>query len=199
MATGTPRSAEVSRKTGETDVRVRLDLDGTGQSTISTGIPFFDHMLTLLCRHGRIEADIQASGDIQVDFHHTVEDVGIAFGQALARALGEKRGIARYGEALLPMDEALARVALDLSGRSYLVIELNTAAERVGSFDRELVPQFFLAVAANAGMTLHVDVLRGENLHHILEAVFKGCGLAMRRAVLREAGSNDIPSTKGIL
>ncbi len=151
---------EVSRKTRETEVVVRLGLDGTGQVEISTGIPFFDHMLTLLCRHGRIDAEIRAAGDIQVDFHHTVEDVGIAFGQALARALGEKRGIARYGEARLPMDEALAEVAVDLSGRSYLVIELNTAAERAGTFDRELVPQFFMAVASNAGMTLHVDVRR---------------------------------------
>ncbi len=178
---------------------VRLGLDGTGQTEVSTGIPFFDHMLTLLCRHGRIDAEIRATGDIQVDFHHTVEDVGIAFGQALVRALGEKRGIARYGEARLPMDEALAEVAVDLSGRSYLVMELSAAAERVGTFDRELVPQFFMAVASNAGMTLHVDVRRGENLHHILEAVFKGCGLAIRRAVAREAGASDIPSTKGIL
>jgi imidazoleglycerol-phosphate dehydratase len=195
----TPRAAQVSRKTGETDVSVRLDLDGSGQVQVETGIPFFDHMLTLMGRHGGLDLAVRAVGDIQVDFHHTVEDVGLTFGQALARALGEKRGIARFGQRLLPMDEALAEVALDLSGRPFLVMNLPPAAERTGTFDRELARQFFQAVATAAGVTLHLTVRSGDDLHHILESVFKGFGVALREAVSLRPGSREIPSTKGIL
>ncbi len=193
------RKTEEKRVTRETDICVFLDLDGKGVSKIDTGIPFFDHMLTLMCRHGKIDARIKASGDIEVDFHHTVEDVGITLGKAMAQALGDKKGIARYGEALVPMDEALAEVALDISGRSYLVMNVSAPTARVGNFDRELVDQFFQAVAANAGLTLHVNLRYGDNLHHIIEAVFKAFGLAFSRAACVVPGATDIPSTKGVL
>ncbi len=193
------RKSEVTRKTRETEVNVSLRLAGGGESEIATGIPFFDHMLTLMCRHGRLDARITAKGDLEVDFHHTVEDVGITLGKALVQALGEKKGIARYGQALVPMDEALAEVALDISGRSYLVMNVSASAERVGTFDRELVSQFFQALAANAGLTLHVNLRYGDNLHHVIEAVFKAFGLALSRAVALVPGREDVPSTKGVL
>ncbi len=193
------RTAEVSRKTKETDVTVFLDLDGRGKYEIDTGIPFFDHMLSLMCRHGRFDGRIRAKGDIEVDYHHTVEDVGLSFGQALVKALGDKKGIRRFGLALIPMDEALAEVAVDLSGRPYLVFNISSSTQRVGNFDRELVNQFFQALAASAQLTLHVNLRYGDNLHHIIEAVFKAFGQALSMAVAPVAGSSDVPSTKGVL
>jgi imidazoleglycerol-phosphate dehydratase len=193
------RRAEITRKTRETDVAVAFSLDGEGSCRAATGIPFFDHMLTLMTCHGRFDAEFKAVGDVEVDFHHTVEDVGICLGRALAEALGDKKGISRYGQALVPMDEALAEVALDVSGRPYLVMRLETSAERVGNFDRELADQFFQAVATNAGLTLHVNLRYGANLHHSLEAVFKAFGLALSRAAAIVPGRADIPSSKGVL
>lgn len=193
------RKADVKRKTKETEVSVFIDLDSRGGYDVDTGIPFFDHMLSLMSRHGRMETRIKARGDIQVDFHHTVEDVGITLGSALKEALGDKSGISRYGSASVPMDEALAEVALDISGRPYLVMNLSSPAQRVGSFDRELVNQFFQALASSAGLTLHINLKYGDNLHHILEAVFKAFGLALFRASCLVPGQEDVPSTKGIL
>jgi imidazoleglycerol-phosphate dehydratase len=193
------RAAEVERKTRETKVTVFIDLDGRGGYQVDTGIPFFDHMLSLMCRHGDLEARIEARGDLEVDFHHTVEDVGITLGKALAEALGDKKGIARYGQASVPMDEALAEVSLDISGRPYLVMNLKSPTDRVGNFDRELADQFFQALATNAGLTLHVNLLYGDNLHHILEAAFKAFGVALSRAVNLVPGRSDIPSSKGVL
>jgi imidazoleglycerol-phosphate dehydratase len=191
------RTAEVHRKTGETDVLLRLELDGSGRAQVSTGIGFLDHMLQLLARHGRFDLAVEARGDTQVDDHHTTEDVGIVLGQALARALGDKRGVARYGHAYAPMDEALVRTALDLSGRPYCVYDVPAPRDKVGAFDTELVEHFCHSVAVHGGITLHVDLIRGRNTHHIVEAVFKSLALALHDAtrVVRE----DLPSTKGVL
>jgi imidazoleglycerol-phosphate dehydratase len=191
------RTAEVHRQTGETDIRVRLDLDGTGEAEIATGVPFLDHMLTLLARHGRFDLLVRAAGDTEVDDHHTTEDVGIVLGGALREALGDKRGVARYGWAYAPMDETLVRTALDLSGRPYCVYEVPVPAAKVGAFDTELVGHFCRSLAFQALLTLHVDLIRGENTHHILEAVFKSLALALHAAtrLVRE----DLPSTKGTL
>jgi imidazoleglycerol-phosphate dehydratase len=178
-------------------VRLRLDLDGTGAAEVGTGIGFLDHMLDLFARHGRMDLRVHASGDTHVDDHHTTEDVAIVLGQAIKEACGDKRGIARYGHAYVPMDEALVRSALDLSGRPFCVYEVALPTTRVGTFDTELVEHFFQSLALNAGLTLHVDLIRGRNTHHIVEAVFKSAALALHHAtrIVRE----DLPSTKGTL
>lgn len=194
------RSASISRRTAETDVSVSIGLDGTGRSTISTGIGFFDHMLELFARHGLFDVEAKVTGDLHVDHHHTVEDTGIALGQAFARALGDKRGIARYADIHMPMDEALTRVAIDISGRPFLVFRTTFKVEKIGQFDTELVREWFQAFAMNAGITLHVETLYGDNAHHIAESCFKGLARALRKAVAvdpREDGR--IPSTKGSL
>ncbi len=194
------RKAHVERTTGETRVELTLDLDGTGQWEIDTGVGFFDHMLSHIAAHGLLDLTLRASGDLHVDAHHTVEDVGIALGMGLRQALGERRGIARYGHTLLPMDESLAMVALDFSNRGLFVGELPFAARRVGDFDTELVAEFLRALASNAGMTLHVRLLCGANVHHQIEAVFKGLGRALRQAVALDTRAGDrVPSTKGVL
>lgn len=194
------RRATITRKTNETDIAVTLDLDGTGAATIRTGIGFFDHMLDQLSRHALIDMQISASGDLHIDDHHTVEDCGIALGQALAQALGDKAGIRRYGSFHLAMDDALVRVALDLSGRPYLCWNLPFAAPKIGSFDTELVREFFQALSVHAGITLHVDLIRGENAHHIAEAAFKALARALREAVEPDPGMEGrLPSTKGAL
>jgi len=194
------RKAKVTRKTAETAIEVELDLDGTGTYDNVTGVGFFDHMLDQLARHSLIDLKVRAEGDTHIDDHHTVEDVGIALGKALAEALGDKRGIRRYGSCLLPMDDTLVNAALDLSGRPYLVWEVDFTAPRIGSFDTELVREFFNAFAMNGGITLHVDRLRGVNSHHIAEAAFKAVARALREAVEPDPRKGDaIPSTKGAL
>jgi imidazoleglycerol-phosphate dehydratase len=191
------RTAEMHRQTGETEVRVRLDLDGTGEAEVSTGVPFLDHMLTLLARHGRFDLVVKAMGDTEIDDHHTTEDVGIVLGQALRAAWGDKRGIARYGWAYAPMDETLVRTALDLSGRPYFVYDVPVRVPKVGSFNTELVSHFFQSLAYAALITLHVDCIRGENTHHLLEAAFKSFALALHAAT--RVVHDDVPSTKGTL
>ncbi len=193
------RRIELARQTGETDIRLTLDLDGQGRWNIDTGVPFFDHMLSHVAVHGLLDLDLVCRGDIAVDAHHTVEDVGIVLGQALAQALEDKRGIARYGQMLLPMDEALALVALDFSGRGLLVFDAPLRAQKVGTFDAELTPEFLRALAHNAGMTLHVRLLGGTNTHHIIEAVFKALGRALGQAVAYDPRRLGIASTKGVL
>lgn len=194
------RSATVHRQTVETDIRLTLGLDGTGAGNISTGVGFFDHMLDQLARHGMLDLELSADGDRHIDDHHTVEDCGIALGQALREAAGDKRGIRRYGACLLPMDEALVRAALDLSGRPFLVWDVRFPAATIGSFDTDLVREFFQALTSQAGLTLHVTALAGTNSHHLAEAVFKAVAQALRAAVEpdpRRAGA--VPSTKGTL
>mgnify|MGYP006276615009 CR=1 FL=1 len=194
------RKASVRRRTGETDVSVTVDLDGTGRSDCRTGVGFLDHMLDQIARHALVDLTVAAEGDTWIDDHHTVEDTGIALGEALAEAAGDKRGIRRYGACLLPMDEALARAALDLSGRPFLVWKVDFERPKIGSFDTELVREFFTAVAMNARMTLHLERLDGANAHHVAEACFKAFARALREAVEpdpRRAG--EIPSTKGAL
>ncbi len=193
------RIAEILRRTNETDIRLHLNLDGAGQHHIASGVPFLDHMLSHVALHGLFDLELSCQGDTQVDDHHSVEDIGIVFGQALQQAVGDKAGLARYGSQLLPMDEALVLVALDLSGRGLLVYEVNLPAARVGTFDTELVPEFLRALAHNAGLTLHVRLLAGQNTHHIIEAIFKGLGRALGQAVARDPRRAAIPSTKGTL
>jgi imidazoleglycerol-phosphate dehydratase len=194
------RKAEISRNTAETEIAVSLDLDGTGRYDMQTGVGFFDHMLDQLARHSLIDITVRAKGDLHIDDHHTVEDVGITLGQALARALGDKRGIRRYGSCLLPMDDALLRAALDLSGRPYLVWNVDMPTAKIGSFDTELVREFFQALSTHGGITLHVDALHGINSHHIAEAAFKAVARALREAVETDPRKADaIPSTKGAL
>ena len=194
------RTAKLRRTTGETDVAVVLDLDGTGKSEISTGCGFLDHMLTLFARHGRFDLTVQAKGDTWVDDHHTVEDVGITLGDAFARALGEKRGITRYGSTILPMDEALILTAVDLSGRGLLCYDLAIPTEKVGTFDTQLVGEFFAAFARRADLTLHVKQLAGANSHHIIEGAFKSLARSLRAAVaIDPAAAGEVPSTKGVL
>jgi imidazoleglycerol-phosphate dehydratase len=194
------RKASVERTTGETSIRLEVDLDGNGQWDIQTGIGFFDHMLSHIAAHSLIDLSIHAEGDLHVDAHHTVEDVGIALGQALRQALGDRTGIVRYGHSLLPMDEALALVALDFSNRGLLVGDLPFSAQRVGGFDTELVGEFLRALAHNAGLTLHARLICGENTHHQIEAVFKALGRALRQAIAPDARRADaVPSTKGVL
>jgi imidazoleglycerol-phosphate dehydratase len=191
------RSATISRKTGETAVTVEIALDGDGRTDIATGVPFFDHMLDQLGRHGRLDLRVRTDGDLDIDAHHTVEDTGIALGQALAEALGDKAGVERFGDATVPIDEALVRCAVDLSGRPYLVYDADTPVELVGTYETTLTKHFFEAVVANARITLHVAKLAGEGSHHIQEAVFKAVAVALRRAVAVTGAG--VPSTKGTL
>ncbi|MGM0418286.1 MAG: imidazoleglycerol-phosphate dehydratase HisB [Thermodesulfobacteriota bacterium] len=191
------RKSEIHRKTLETDVHVVLDLDKNGKNEISTKIPFFDHMLDLFSKHGNFNFSVKAHGDIEVDYHHTVEDIGIAAGAAFKEALGDKKGIARYGNCSLPMDETLANTALDISGRPYLVYNMPNEIHARGSFSPYLAKEFFRAFVLNSGITLHINVLYGENEHHIIEAVFKSFAKALAQACRVE--SQEIPSTKGIL
>ncbi len=194
------RTAELTRTTAETDVRLTLALDGTGKSTIDTGCGFLDHMLTLFARHGRFDLTLSCVGDTGVDDHHSVEDIGICLGRALNEALGDKRGICRYGDTTLPMDEALVLTAVDISGRSFLCFDLDVPAQKVGAFDTELVEEFFTAFCANAGITLHIRKLAGKNSHHIIEGCFKAFARALREAVsLDEQNADRVPSTKGVL
>ena len=193
------RTAEIARKTSETDIFVSIDLDGTGERSISTGIGFFDHMLDHVARHGLIDLEVRAKGDLHVDHHHTVEDVGICLGDAVSKALDTKVGIRRYGEASVPMDEALATVALDLSGRPYLVYSNPLDDRSAGEFLLDLIPVFLQALADRAGITLHATVQRAQNPHHAAEAVFKALGMALRRAVELDPRVTGVPSTKGIL
>jgi imidazoleglycerol-phosphate dehydratase len=195
-----PRRARLARRTAETDIAVAIDLDGSGRAEIATGIGFLDHMLTALARHSLIDMHIAAKGDLHIDFHHTTEDVGIVLGQCLRQALGEKRGIRRYGAALVPMDEALAECAIDLSGRPFLAWSVPFARDKVGGMDTELFEEFFRALASHAGMTLHMTLKAGTNAHHVAEACFKAAARALRAAIEpdpRAAGT--IPSTKGVL
>lgn len=193
------RTAECRRTTRETDITLSLDLDGDGASEIATGVGFFDHMLTHVARHGLLGLTVQCAGDLQVDDHHTVEDVGIALGGALREAVGDKAGIARYGAATIPMDEALVLCALDFSGRGGLYFNLAFPDHRIGTFATELVEEFFRAVAVNAGITLHLQQLAGRNAHHIAEAAFKAFGRALDTATRRDARVGGVPSTKGVL
>jgi imidazoleglycerol-phosphate dehydratase len=193
------RSAERERRTKETDIRLALDLDGEGKVDVSTGVGFFDHMLTLLGRHGLFDLTIEAAGDIEVDAHHTVEDVGLLLGEAFAEALGEKTGIARYGAATIPMDEARVSAALDLSGRPFLACAIEPGAEKVGGFDTALAQEFFQAFANRGGVTLHITQERGGNAHHVLEAAFKAVARALRGAVRIDAAERGVPSSKGVL
>jgi imidazoleglycerol-phosphate dehydratase len=195
----TDRTAKLSRQTRETKVELSLNLDGKGVASVHTGVGFFDHMLDLLSRHGLIDLDVDAEGDLQVDQHHTVEDVGIVLGQALEKALGDKRGIHRYGWAIVPMDESLAQVALDLSGRPAFVFNVVYTGPAIGDFATELVEEFFKALATSARMNLHIAVPYGTNNHHIAEAIFKATAKALRQAVSKDPRSDDVPSTKGSL
>ena len=194
------RRATLTRKTAETDISVALNLDGTGIYDNQTGVGFFDHMLDQLSRHALIDMTVRCSGDLHIDDHHTVEDVGIAIGQALSEAVGDKRGIARYGSYLLPMDDALVRAALDLSGRPFLVWNVDLPTAKIGTFDTELVREFFQALSTHGGITLHVDMLHGINSHHIAEAAFKAVARALRVALeVDPRSATAIPSTKGAL
>ncbi|MGI9952220.1 imidazoleglycerol-phosphate dehydratase HisB [Moorellaceae bacterium AZ2] len=196
---GISRRGAVARRTGETDIRVELSLEGRGKFEGSSGIAFLDHLLAQLAKHGLLDLKVEAKGDLEVDGHHTVEDLGICLGQALSQALGAKEGINRYGSAFIPMDEALVGVALDVSGRPYLAYELELAAERLGGLDTELVEEFLRALVNNSGLTLHVRKLAGRNSHHLAEALFKALGRALRQAVSLDPGAQGIPSTKGVL
>ena len=194
------RIAELKRDTAETKIALSLNLDGTGRADIDTGCGFLDHMLTLLAGHGKMDLTVSCKGDTFVDDHHTVEDVGIALGQAVATALGDKKGITRYGTVTIPMDEALVLAALDISGRAYLAYNLEIPAEKIGNFDSELVEEFFAALTRSAGITLHLRQLDGRNSHHIAEAAFKAFARALKEAIaIDEASKDEIPSTKGVL
>jgi imidazoleglycerol-phosphate dehydratase len=194
-----PRTATIDRKTRETQIHLELSLDGTGAGSWKTGVGFFDHMLELLARHGAIDLTVEAKGDLQVDAHHTVEDVGICLGQAVRQALGDKQGIRRYGHFTLPMEETLATTAIDLSGRYYLVFQAEFASPKIGDFDSELVEDFWQAFAANALCNLHVLVHYGRNSHHVSEAIFKSAARALRMAVEADPRMTGVPSTKGTL
>ncbi|WP_348766835.1 imidazoleglycerol-phosphate dehydratase HisB [uncultured Salinisphaera sp.] len=194
------RSATIARQTAETDIQVTLDLDGNGVFAAETGVGFFDHMLHQISRHGMIDLDVRATGDLHIDDHHTVEDVGICIGQALREAVGDKRGITRYGHTYVPLDEALSRVVIDLSGRPGLFFSADFTRDKIGTFDVELVREFFQGVASAGALTLHMDALKGHNAHHIAETLFKAFGRALRMAVSADARSGDsMPSTKGSL
>lgn len=194
------RTSEISRKTAETDIFLKLELDGTGRSSIRTGCGFLDHMLTLFARHGRFDLTVKCIGDTQVDDHHTTEDIGICLGTAFAQALGDKRGICRYGSTVLPMDEALILTAVDLSGRSFLCFDLPVSTQKVGNFDTELVQEFWLAFVRKSECTLHFKELSGCNSHHIIEGAFKSAARSLKDAVRIDADyANEIPSTKGVL
>ena len=194
------RTANISRKTAETDVSVALTLEGAGRGAIDTGVGFLDHMLTLLCKHGKFDLDVKCVGDTDVDDHHSVEDIGICMGDSLAQALGDCRGITRYADCFLPMDESLVLVAVDISGRGSLTLDLPLPAQKVGTFDTELVEEFLTGFARRAGITLHVRLIAGKNTHHIIEAAFKGIGRVLRRAVAVDPEfASEIPSSKGVL
>ena len=194
------RNSEINRKTAETDISLKLDIDGMGENKIDTGCGFLDHMLTLFSRHGGFDLELKCIGDTNVDYHHTVEDIGIVLGKAFAEALGEMRGIKRYGSFILPMDESLILSAVDISGRSYLGFKLNIPTQRVGDFDTELVREFFEAFVRNANITLHISQLEGYNSHHIIEGAFKSVARSLKEAVaIEERFKNQIPSTKGVL
>jgi imidazoleglycerol-phosphate dehydratase len=193
------RKAEIKRKTKETEVVLKIDLDGSGKHSIKTGIPFFDHMLSLLAYHSSIDLSLKAKGDIGVDPHHTVEDVGICLGDGIRKALGDVKGIQRYGMSILPMDETLSSVALDLSMRPALVFHMQVKRTRIGTFDVDLVEEFFKALCNHGGITLHINLLYGRNTHHMVESVFKGVGRALRAAVSLDDRTGQVPSTKGIL
>jgi len=193
------RKAAVRRKTKETEILLKLNLDGSGKHSITTGIPFFDHMLSLLAYHSRMDLSLKAKGDIGVDAHHTVEDVGICLGDGIRKAFGEAKGIQRYGMAMIPMDETLVTVAMDFSMRPCLVFQMKLRRARIGTFDPELVEEFFKALCNHARITLHINLLYGRNSHHMVEAVFKGFGRALREAVSFDPRSSRVPSTKGVL
>ncbi|MGB2757140.1 MAG: imidazoleglycerol-phosphate dehydratase HisB [Acidimicrobiia bacterium] len=193
------RTATLARQTKETNITLTLTLEGTGTSSIATGIPFFDHMLEQLSRHSAVDLELSASGDLEVDTHHTVEDVGIALGQAFAQALGDKRGVMRFADALVPLDEALVQVALDLSGRPFLAYNLKPTAEFIGTFDPQLAEEFWRAIATAGGWTLHIRELESKNAHHLIEASFKAVAQCLRRAIRIENEGGSIPSTKGAL
>jgi imidazoleglycerol-phosphate dehydratase len=198
--TATPRTAEVARDTAETRIRVRVDLDGSGQSKLNTGIGFFDHMLEQIARHGMIDLDVQCQGDLHVDGHHTVEDVGIAIGQAVRQAVGDKKGITRYGHAYVPLDEALSRVVIDFSGRPGLIDNVQFTSSAIGTFDTQLLREFFQGFVNHAFVTLHIDNIKGGNAHHQAETIFKAFGRALRMALERDPrAAGQIPSTKGTL
>jgi len=195
----TSREADVRRKTKETDVRVNLNLDGSGKSRITIGLPFLEHMLELFAKHGLFDLSVTCNGDLEIDDHHSVEDIAITLGQALAQALADKAGINRYGEAVVPMDEALCRAVIDLSGRFYLVYEVPTKRQKIGNFSVELAEHFWRSFAETAKFNLHIDCLRGRNTHHILEGTFKASARALRQAVERNSRVTGVPSTKGAL
>ncbi len=197
--TSMPRQAHVERKTSETQIEIRLNVDGSGKAEVDSGVPFLDHMLTLFSVHGFFDLNLHGQGDLDIDAHHTVEDVGIALGMAFKSALGSRKGIRRYGHAVVPMDEACATVTLDLSNRPFLVFQTPRLAERVGRFDTELAPEFFRAFCLHAGVTLHIVVGYGANTHHILEAVFKAWGRALDEATRHDERRLDVPSSKGTL
>ena len=194
------RQAQVNRDTQETQISVKLNLDGSGRAKLASGIPFLDHMLDQIARHGLVDLEVKAKGDLHIDAHHTVEDIGITLGQALAKAWGDKRGLRRYGHAYVPLDEALSRVVIDLSGRPGLEYDVNFPRARIGDFDVDLFREFFQGVVNHAGMTLHIDNLRGRNAHHIIETIFKAFGRALRMAVEHDPRMGEaMPSTKGSL
>jgi imidazoleglycerol-phosphate dehydratase len=200
LSSPAPRTAEVTRNTAETKITVKVNLDGTGVAKLHTGIGFFDHMLDQIARHGMIDLDIHADGDLHIDGHHTVEDVGIAFGQAVLKAVGDKKGIRRYGHAYVPLDEALSRVVIDLSGRPGLIMNVPFKSGMIGTFDSQLAHEFFQGFVNHAFATVHIDNLRGENAHHQAETVFKAFARALRNALeFDQRALNTIPSTKGIL
>lgn len=193
------RTANIQRKTGETDISVELDLDGEGKYEIDTGIGFFDHMLSLMAKHGLLNLKVKAKGDIYVDSHHTVEDVGIVIGECIKKALSDKASINRYGTAFVPMDEALAQVSMDISGRPFLVFDAEFTVDKLGTFDTEMVEEFFRALAFNSGITLHVRVIYGKNNHHMIEGLFKAFGRSLSEAVLKNERIKGVMSTKGML
>jgi len=199
MSGETHRTANIERTTKETSIKLRLDLDGTGKAELNSSIPFLDHMLEQIARHGLVDLSVDATGDREIDDHHTVEDIGICFGEALRQAIGDKAGIVRYGHAYVPLDEALSRVVLDFSGRPGLEYHIDFPKETVGGFDIDLFKEFFQAVSNHGHVTLHIDALRGGNNHHIIETVFKAFGRALRMAAASDARQSGIPSTKGAL
>ncbi len=194
-----PRTADITRKTKETQIRVKLDLDGSGQCSLNTSVGFLDHMLSLLAVHGSFNLELKAEGDLYVDQHHTVEDIGICLGQAFAKALGKRKSIRRYGMQMIPMDEAMASVVVDLSNRPYLVYNVPKLSERVGEFETQLIQEFLRAFTVQAGVTMHVNVFYGDNSHHVIEAIFKAWARAMRHACEIDPGLDSVPSTKGVL
>ncbi|MEG6586373.1 imidazoleglycerol-phosphate dehydratase HisB [Dendrosporobacter sp. 1207_IL3150] len=193
------RSAQIARKTAETDIKLQFDIDGNGKSVINSGVGFFDHMLVLFAKHGLFDLTVNCDGDLEVDCHHTIEDIGIALGQALSKALGDKAGIKRYGTAFVPMDEALAMVSLDISGRPFLVYDVVIPSQNIGTYDSEMTEEFLRALAFNAGLTLHIKLLSGKNSHHIVEAIFKALGRALDEATRKDERIVGVMSTKGTL